>query len=172
MDEDENQADWKPQLHSVWDRILTIYLDQPAAATEGRDEQQESTQPKKKQKTNVNGDAKAVTDEEQIAPFAEFWRLAVDGEQTNDSFRPLAASDGLIETLFDNNSSHGRKYWGFMLVQKVLPRLSSEQVPLIFTENFMRTFINNLSTDSRYLNGAARHTVNLSTIIIVQNHCF
>jgi DNA polymerase phi len=61
--------------------------------------------------------------------------------------------------MFDKNASHGRKFWGFQLVERVLPRLSSEQMTLIFTANFMRTFINNLSSDVRFLNKAARHTV-------------
>lgn len=65
----------------------------------------------------------------------------------------------MIDTLFDKNASHGRKYWGFQLVEKVLRRLSPDQMPLIFTANFMRSFINNLSSEDRFLNRAARHTV-------------
>lgn len=61
--------------------------------------------------------------------------------------------------MFDKNSSHGRKFWGFQLVEKVLRRLSSDQMPLIFTANFMRSFINNLSSEDRFLNRAARQTV-------------
>lgn len=63
--------------------------------------------------------------------------------------------------MFDKNASHGRKYWGFQLVEKVLRRLSSDQMPLIFTANFMRSFINNLSSEDRFLNRAARHTVSI-----------
>lgn len=61
--------------------------------------------------------------------------------------------------MFDKNASHGRKFWGFQLVEKVLRRLSPDQMPLIFTANFMRSFINNLSSEDRFLNRAARHTV-------------
>ncbi|KAI8647210.1 DNA polymerase phi-domain-containing protein [Parasitella parasitica] len=108
VDTQEALADWKPQLHSVWDPILAVYF-------------------KKSQPKN-------------IASFQEFWTVAVDN------------------TMFENNASHGRKYWGFQLVEKVLRRLSAEQMPLIFTRNFMRTFINNLSSEDRFLNRAARHT--------------
>ncbi|CEP07442.1 hypothetical protein, partial, partial [Parasitella parasitica] len=107
-DTQEALADWKPQLHSVWDPILAVYF--------------EKSQPKS------------------IASFQEFWTVAVDN------------------TMFEINASHGRKYWGFQLVEKVLRRLSAEQMPLIFTKNFMRTFINNLSSEDRFLNRAARHT--------------
>ncbi|KAI8381420.1 DNA polymerase phi-domain-containing protein [Radiomyces spectabilis] len=108
MDDQETAAhtEWKPQLHSVWDRLLAFYLEKPT----------------------------------QIASFDEFWNAAVD------------------HAMFEHNATHGRKFWGFQLVEKVLPRLSSDQMPLIFTENFMRSFINNLSSDVRYLNKAAKHT--------------
>ncbi|CEI97277.1 hypothetical protein RMCBS344292_11413 [Rhizopus microsporus] len=107
-DPQESTAEWKPQLHSVWDPILDVYF--------------QSKQPK------------------EIASFQEFWIVCVDN------------------SMFDINASHGRKFWGFQLVEKVLHRLSPEQMPLIFTANFMRTFINNLSSDVRFLYNAARHT--------------
>lgn len=75
----------------------------------------------------------------------------------------------LVGSLFENNASRGRKYWGFLLVQKVLPRLSAEQVPLIFTENFMRAFINNLSSDVRYLNKSAKYTANVIQKVANEN---
>ncbi|RUS25672.1 hypothetical protein BC938DRAFT_471803, partial [Jimgerdemannia flammicorona] len=62
------------------------------------------------------------------------------------------------ESLFDNSASHERKYWGFQIVERVLPLLPSDQTPFIFTANFMRCFINNLSSEDRFLNKAARHT--------------
>ncbi|KAG1087734.1 hypothetical protein G6F42_020504 [Rhizopus arrhizus] len=118
-DTQEALADWKPQLHSVWDPILAVYF--------------EKSQPKN------------------IASFQEFWAVAVDN------------------TMFEKNASHGRKYWGFQLVEKVLRRLSSDQMPLIFTANFMRTFINNLSSEDRFLNRAARHTAQVIQNVAEEN---
>ncbi|KAG0749780.1 hypothetical protein G6F57_001649 [Rhizopus arrhizus] len=118
-DSQDSSSDWKPQLHSVWDPILAVYL--------------ESNQP-----TN-------------IASFQEFWTVCVDS------------------TLFDTNASHGRKFWGFQLVEKVLSRLSPEQVPLIFTASFMRTFINNLSSDVRFLYNAAKHTAQVIHKVAEEN---
>lgn len=72
-----------------------------------------------------------------IAPFAELFRTVVD------------------EALFANTSSAERKYWGFQVFERVLPLLPSESVPLIFTPNFMRSWMNNLSSADRHLHKAA-----------------
>lgn len=64
-----------------------------------------------------------------------------------------------IASLFDSNSSHERKFWGFQIFEKVLPVLGEDQIPLVFTTNFMRCFINNLSSEDRFLNKAAKHTM-------------
>ncbi|KAI8329969.1 DNA polymerase phi-domain-containing protein [Chlamydoabsidia padenii] len=85
------------------------------------------------------------------ASFHEFWTIVVDGN------------------LFHQQASHGRKYWGFQVVNKVLPQLSTDQMPLIFTENFMRTFINNLSSSVRFLNKAARQTATTIQQVAEQN---
>ncbi|BEJ00908.1 hypothetical protein CcaverHIS631_0507650 [Cutaneotrichosporon cavernicola] len=72
-----------------------------------------------------------------IAPFAELFRTVVD------------------EALFANTSSAERKYWGFQVFERALPLLPSENVPLIFTPNFMRSWMNNLSSADRHLHKAA-----------------
>jgi len=65
----------------------------------------------------------------------------------------------LIASLFDPSSSHERKFWGFQIFEKVLPVLGEDQIPLVFTTNFMRCFVNNLSSEDRFLNKAAKHTM-------------
>ncbi|KAJ2956399.1 hypothetical protein NQZ79_g7736 [Umbelopsis isabellina] len=75
------------------------------------------------------------------ASFQEFWRVTVD------------------ESLFEANASHERKYWGFQLVEKAMKQIPTEQIVFVFTENFMRTFINNMSSEDRFLSKAARHTM-------------
>lgn len=72
-----------------------------------------------------------------IAPFAELFRVVVD------------------EALFANTSSAERKYWGFQVFERALPLLPEEQVPLVFTPNFMRSWMNNLSSADRHLHKAA-----------------
>ncbi|KAI8606640.1 DNA polymerase phi-domain-containing protein [Dissophora ornata] len=83
----------------------------------------------------------ATTPTPQIAPFNDFWNVVIDS------------------TLFDSSSSHERKFWGFQIFEKVLPVLGEDQIPLVFTTNFMRCFVNNLSSEDRFLNKAAKHTM-------------
>ncbi|KAG0373315.1 DNA-directed DNA polymerase [Mortierella sp. AD032] len=83
----------------------------------------------------------SVAPNSQIAPFRDFWNVVIDS------------------TLFDSSSSHERKYWGFQIFEKVLPVLGEDQIPLVFTTNFMRCFVNNLSSEDRFLNKAAKHTM-------------
>ncbi|KAI0637371.1 DNA polymerase phi-domain-containing protein [Trametes polyzona] len=70
--------------------------------------------------------------------FPEFFRIVVD------------------ESLFASTSSPERKYWGFQVFQKALPRVSEDDMPMLFTKNFMRSWINHLSNSDRYLHKAAR----------------
>ncbi|KAH8117507.1 DNA polymerase phi-domain-containing protein [Phellopilus nigrolimitatus] len=70
--------------------------------------------------------------------FQDFYRIVVD------------------ETLFSASSSPLRKYWGFLVFQKALRRLPPMTLPLLFTKNFMRSWINQLSKNDRYLHKIAR----------------
>ncbi|KAL5490426.1 POL5 [Sanghuangporus weigelae] len=70
--------------------------------------------------------------------FQDFYRIVVD------------------ETLFSSSSSPQRKYWGFLVFQKALHRVPTSQLPMLFTKNFMRTWINQLAKDDRYLHRIAR----------------
>ncbi|KAK0483486.1 DNA polymerase phi-domain-containing protein [Armillaria novae-zelandiae] len=72
--------------------------------------------------------------------FPEFFRIVVD------------------ESLFSSTSSPERKYWGFQIFQKALPRVPADDIPMIFTKNFMRTWINHSSKSDRYLHKAAKQT--------------
>lgn len=56
-------------------------------------------------------------------------------------------------------SSPERKYWGFQIFQKALPRVSEDEMPMLFTKNFMRSWINHLSNKDRYLYKVAKQVV-------------
>jgi len=45
---------------------------------------------------------------------------------------------------------------GFVIVQRVLPRVKAADLPILFTKNFMRTWINHLSHFDRYLHSFAK----------------
>ncbi|KAI0340127.1 hypothetical protein BDW22DRAFT_1486396 [Trametopsis cervina] len=76
------------------------------------------------------------------ASFPEFFRILVD------------------ESLFSAASSPERKSWGFQIFRKALPRVREEDVPMLFTKNFMRSWINHLSNSGRYLHKAAKLVAN------------
>ncbi|KAJ7172623.1 DNA polymerase phi-domain-containing protein [Mycena filopes] len=70
--------------------------------------------------------------------FQEFFRVVVD------------------ESLFSSTSSQERKYSGFQVFQKALPRVTEDNMPMLFTRNFMRSWINHLSHPDRYLHRVAK----------------
>ncbi|EJF62593.1 hypothetical protein DICSQDRAFT_135562 [Dichomitus squalens LYAD-421 SS1] len=82
--------------------------------------------------------AKGTVERSPKGLFPEFFRIVVD------------------ESLFASTSSPERKYWGFQVFQKALPRVSADDMPMLFTKNFMRSWINHLSNSDRYLHKAAR----------------
>ncbi|KAI0263807.1 DNA polymerase phi-domain-containing protein [Gloeopeniophorella convolvens] len=70
--------------------------------------------------------------------FQEFFRIVVD------------------ESLFAGSASNERKYWGFVIFQRALSRVKAADLPMLFTKNFMRTWINHLSHFDRYLHSFAK----------------
>ncbi len=64
-----------------------------------------------------------------------------------------------IESLFSATSSPQRKYWGFQMFQKALNRIDEEHMPMLFTRNLMRSWINHLSNRDGYLHKMAQQTV-------------
>ncbi|KAI0691182.1 DNA polymerase phi-domain-containing protein [Cytidiella melzeri] len=85
------------------------------------------------------------------ASFPEFFRILVD------------------ESLFSAASSPERKFWGFQIFQKALPRVSETDVPMLFTKNFMRSWINHLSNSDRYLHKAAKQVANDIQVAVKEN---
>ncbi|KAH9929645.1 DNA polymerase phi-domain-containing protein [Amylocystis lapponica] len=90
------------------------------------------------------------------ASFPEFFRIVVDGECS-------------LESLFSSTSSPERKYWGFQVFQKALPRVGTADMPMLFTKNFMRSWINHLSNSDRYLHKAARQVAADILAVVKQN---
>ncbi|KAJ7905348.1 hypothetical protein B0H14DRAFT_2659931 [Mycena olivaceomarginata] len=62
----------------------------------------------------------------------------------------------VLESLFSATSSQERKYSGFQVFQKALPRVTEDNMPMLFTKNFMRSWINHLSHTDRYLHKVAK----------------
>ncbi|KAF8652685.1 hypothetical protein AX16_004190 [Volvariella volvacea WC 439] len=79
--------------------------------------------------------------EPRAALFQDFYRAVVD------------------ESLFSATSSPEKKYWGFQVFQKSLKRVDQSSIPMLFTRNFMRSWINHLSNPDRYLHKIAKQAV-------------
>lgn len=65
-----------------------------------------------------------------------------------------------LESLFSASSSNERKFWGFLIFGKALNRISAfpdggPYLGPMFSKNFMRCLINQLSDSERYLHKAA-----------------
>lgn len=65
----------------------------------------------------------------------------------------------LSGSLFSTSSSSERKYWGFQLFEKAVSRLPPTDLPIVFTRNFMSTWMYHLAKEDRYLHKIARQTV-------------
>jgi DNA polymerase phi len=63
------------------------------------------------------------------------------------------------ETLFGASSSPERKFWGFLVFKKALRRVDGTDLPMLFTKNFMRSWINHLSHKDRHL-----HKISLDVV--------
>ncbi|KAF5358052.1 hypothetical protein D9756_001914 [Leucocoprinus leucothites] len=83
--------------------------------------------------------------------FQDFFRIVVD------------------ESLFSATSSPQRKYWGFQVFQKALSRIDEERMPMLFTGNFMRSWINHLSNRDNYLHKIAQQTATEVQTFVKQN---
>ncbi|KAL4922839.1 DNA polymerase phi-domain-containing protein [Aspergillus aurantiobrunneus] len=69
--------------------------------------------------------------------FVDFWTEVVDNG------------------LFASASSEERKYWGFLLFNKVINEHSLELASLVFTKNLVRCLTNQLAVEDRYLHRMA-----------------
>lgn len=84
--------------------------------------------------TYFKGEKVSQTD---IAPFKDFYKVVID------------------ESIFSATSSPERKYTGFQLIELALKEAPDSSKPHLFTKNFIRTWINQLSKKDRYLHKAA-----------------
>lgn len=63
------------------------------------------------------------------------------------------------ETLFATSSSEERKYWGFLLFQRMIPNAPVQLLSDLFTKNVMRCLTNQLASPDRYLHRAAERSI-------------
>ena len=88
--------------------------------------------------------------------FQEFWNEAVDGMIIHYQIcLCLLVTDGLFSTL----SSDQRKFWGFILFQRLLLSAPLSILSSIFSENLMRCLMNQLASPERLLHLAAQKAI-------------
>lgn len=63
------------------------------------------------------------------------------------------------ESLFAISSSEERKYWGFLLFQRMIPNAPVKLLSDLFTKNLMRCLTNQLAFSDRYLHRAAERSI-------------
>lgn len=69
------------------------------------------------------------------------------------------AKSRMTESFFSSTASVERKYLGFEVFRKSLPRVDATTMPMLFTQNYMRSWINHLSGKERQLHKAALQVV-------------
>ncbi|ODH48524.1 hypothetical protein GX48_05393 [Paracoccidioides brasiliensis] len=85
----------------------------------------------------LNGSLNDKNSKDTQASFMDFWTEVIDNG------------------LFAAASSEERKYWGFLLLAKVMNEAPAHLAALVFTKNLMRSFMNQLAVEDRYLHRIA-----------------
>ncbi|TFK46446.1 hypothetical protein OE88DRAFT_1667862 [Heliocybe sulcata] len=103
------------------------------------------------------------------------WDIILDALLPSTSSSPNKQPQGSLQeffrvvvddSLFAATSSAERKYWGFQIFLKALSRVSASDMPMLFTKNFMRCWINHLSKPDRYLHKVAKQVATeMQTIV-------
>lgn len=126
------KATWTTKLPFAWDVVLAELLE---------------VQPKRQQKN---------TKLAKRTKFVDFW------EQSIDSKSPPVQVDRMLrrsKALFATSSSEERKYWGFLLFQRVISNAPVNLLSQLFTQCFTRCLTNQLASSERYLHRAAEKSI-------------
>lgn len=124
---------WSSKLHFAWDVVLAELLNVRTA----------------KQKSQVSP-GKSLR-------FEDFWEECVDSEYFLHFVSTLSKKKP--ESLFTASSSEERKYWGFLLFQRMLSDAPEHLLNVLFSPNFMRCLINQLASAERYLHRIAMNAL-------------
>ncbi|CCH40577.1 Myb-binding protein 1A [Wickerhamomyces ciferrii] len=150
----KKKGSWSPRLHFVWPLIVKELTSLNNNNNEPIDQQVENSKKRKKssnegrKKSKSNGKNPNNSTSEYIN-IAEFWKVIID------------------EGFFSEKASHERKFWGFEIFELLFESVQPEQSSPLFTQNFMRTLINQTSDSNRLLNKVAKKTLNKITEISI-----
>lgn len=138
----KKKGNWSPRLHFVW-KILIDELTKEETDSESYENVENS---KKRSKSDSKKSKKLKKssnfNDSNLISIKEFWKVIIN------------------EGFFSEKSSHERKYWGFEIFELVLPKISINDTSILFSNNFMRTLINQSSDNKRFLSKIAKKTLN------------
>lgn len=112
----------------------------------------------------ANSKAKNVMSE-----FDKFWKVTVDGKFS--VFYRLTSTNHSAENLFSASASRERKFWGFLVFQKMIQNHISctTLITSIFSHNLVRCLINHVQEKDRFLHRAAEKSLNILTHAVEEN---
>lgn len=148
----KKKGTWSPRLHFVWQLIVeeltSISIDEPVDEEAENSKKRKKSSEKSKKKSKSNSKSQQRVNNHITVP--EFWKVIID------------------EGFFSEKSSHERKYWGFEIFELLITVVSVELTDSLFTQNFMRTLINQSADNNRLLNKVAKKTLLKITEITAQ----
>jgi DNA polymerase phi len=130
----KQKGNWKARLHFVWTK-LALYFQSSVSPASEQSEHKSKKHKSKKSKKDSSSELDLIT-------LDEFWKAVID------------------EGFFSASASNERKYWGFEVHSLFLQVLTNApDVKSLFSPNFMRSLVNQLSQKDRYLHKIAQKTV-------------
>lgn len=131
----QQKSSWTQRLPFVWDLVLKNLIDVTLETeTIGSEKKRTKTSSKSAKKRKVDEHTSTLTNRINLN---EFWTVVVD------------------EAFFSDKSSPERKYWGFQIFSKFVGEVNAEQLPTLFSPNFMRCLINQSAHSNRLLHKMA-----------------
>ncbi|KAL8829756.1 MAG: hypothetical protein Q9191_001825 [Dirinaria sp. TL-2023a] len=137
------KRNWSPKLHFAWDVVLsTLIREQHSEARE-----------------KVNSERLSLK---------SFWNGVVDSEFSPEGRGPML--NFTQDSLFSMVASDERKFWGFIVFQRVLQSGPADLIPIIFSTNLMRCLMNQLASSERYLHRVAQNALRSIFARVDQEH--
>lgn len=168
-DKKQQKGNWSPNLHFVWGFIIRAVIKnelediaEESVVLDSNNKKRKKSEKthkrsSKKQKTSTNTSA-SLSDAIKVK---EFWKVIVD------------------DSLFASKASPERKYWGFKVFEIFVNEcvglnqqgnFMPSQLDHLFTENFLRTLINQSGNSSRMLYNLVKKEI-LNTFICKSIAC-
>lgn len=142
----QQKSSWTQRLPFVWDLVLDELTNLTPNDTESPKSKKRSSGTSKNSSKKRKHEDQAISSPTRIS-LAEFWSVVVD------------------EAFFSEKSSHERKYWGFEIFGKFVANVNADDLPILFSPNFMRCLINQSAQSNRLLHKMAKKLLDCITSV-------